>query len=169
MTAQMGEQIIYKGKEYWMATEPLQQILPRDPIRKLLSKEPQEQEYRLSKFFRPGDDRYGGLWGRCSGCWRGYVGTWKIDDNKLYLVDLKGYPDKESTDLNYVFPNQDKVFASWFSDQIRIPTGKCLEYIHMGYASTYEKDIILTLENGVVVREVEVDNRDKPSFYERPW
>jgi len=157
MTAQMGEKLLYKGEEYWMSTEPLGQILPKDRIEKLPSKEPQEQEHRLSNFFRPGD------YGNCSSCWRKYIGTWEIDDNKLYLVDLEGYPDKESTDLNYVFPNQERVFASWFTGHIRLPIGELLEYVHMGYMSTFEKDFILELENGIVVREEEIDNRKKCS------
>jgi hypothetical protein len=143
MTAQQGERLFYKGEEYIMATEPL--------------------EYFLSKIniIRPGD------FGMCTSCWRGYIGTWEIDDHKLFLVGLEGCPTKESTDLNYVFPNQEKIFANWFSGCIRIPFGKMLEYIHMGYASTFEKDIILTLENGVVIHEEEIDNRERGGLFSK--
>ena len=32
-----------------------------------------------------------------------------------------------------------------------IPEGDLVEYVHMGYGSRYERNLILTLENGLVV------------------
>jgi hypothetical protein len=37
-----------------------------------------------------------------------------------------------------------------YSGTIRIPQGKQLEYVHMGYGSTFERDLFLDLERGVV-------------------
>ena len=42
------------------------------------------------------------------------------------------------------------MFAHWYSGTIRIPQGELLEYVHGGYASTYERDLLLELERGVV-------------------
>ena len=136
MTAQMPEKLFYKGEEYGIEIEPLGDLLSKSDI------------------LRPGD------WSHWSSCWRGYIGSWEIEDNKLYLVGLEGDADKESTDLNYVFPNQEKVFASWFSGQIRLGLGKYLGSEHMFYGSIYEKDLVLTLEDGVVTHEEEFDNSD---------
>jgi hypothetical protein len=63
--------------------------------------------------------------------------------------------------MESVFPGfTDRVFAHWFSGRLRIPQGKRLEYVHMGYASTYERDVLLTLQNGVVVaKEVRVNGQ----------
>ncbi len=30
---------------------------------------------------------------RCTALWRGYVGTWSIENDRLYLVKLRGYVD----------------------------------------------------------------------------
>jgi hypothetical protein len=61
------------------------------------------------------------------------------------------------------------VFAHWFSGRLRIPQGKLLEYVHGGYASTYERDVLLTLKNGVVIsQEVRVNGQgdeDSPEGY----
>lgn len=67
-------------------------------------------------------------------CKRGYVGTLKIIKDKLYLIELKGYPkENEQFSIDILFPNQKKVFVEWFSGEINIPQGKMLQYEHMGY------------------------------------
>lgn len=140
MTAQFREGLIYKGESMGMAEEPLRPYLHTRPDIKLRS--------------------------NCSACWRGYVGSWEITNDKLYLTDLKfdfkvGY-DLEMNDL---FPGQTRVFAEWFSGEIRIPTGEMLEYIHAGYASIYEKDLYLEFESGILISVREEDNRAKHRKY----
>ena len=55
---------------------------------------------------------------RQTNCWRGYVGEWKIEENKLFLVRLTSYND---IPLNMIFKNTSgPVFASWFSGIIYI-------------------------------------------------
>lgn len=133
MTAQAGERLFYKGEEIWMAAEPLNEYLKnRSDI----------------SFVSP-----------TTACWRGYYGQWEIIDNKLNLIELKAYIEGyREVGLNYLFPDKNKVFANWFSGEIRIPQGEMLDYVHMGYASLYEKDLILVIENGMLVNEYVVDN-----------
>jgi hypothetical protein len=57
-----------------------------------------------------------------------------------------------------IFPNQKKVFAEWFSGEIKIPQGKMLHYEHMGYISIFEKDLFLEFKKGVLYNKREVDN-----------
>ncbi len=89
----------------------------------------------------------------CTALWRGYVGTWDVINDRLYIVSLTGtLKDGAEATLETVFPGYpDRVFAHWYSGTLRIPEGKILEYVHMGYGSTYERDRILKIENGVVV------------------
>ena len=49
--------------------------------------------------------------------WRGYVGTWQIKDNRLYLVDLRGkLKNGAQGSIETFFPGfPDRVFAHWFS------------------------------------------------------
>lgn len=136
MTAQAGERLFYKGEEIWMAAEPLNQYLKnRSDI----------------SFVSPS-----------TACWRGYYGQWEIKDNKLGLIGLKAYIEGyREVGLNYLFPDKNKVFANWFSGEIRVPQGEMLDYVHMGYASLYEKDLFLVIENGTLVNQYEVDNEAK--------
>lgn len=139
MTAQCRERLIYNGEEYYLATEPLASYLIKHDIR----------------FIAPH-----------TACWRGYIGSWLIEDNKLYLVDLKANisegnkkfgADKE-VGLDFLFPGQTKVFANWYSEVIRIPHGKMMKYVHQGYASLYEKELFLRFESGILVSYREEDN-----------
>jgi len=140
MTAQAGERLFYKGEETWMAAEPLNQYL---------------QNRNDIKFISPS-----------TACWRGYFGQWEIKDNKLYLIGLKAYLEGyREVDLSYLFPRQKQVIADWFSGKIRVPQGEMLDYIHMGYASLYERDLILEINNGELVNEYVVQNEEE--FQER--
>jgi len=132
MTAQCMEQVIYKGDQFGMAAEPLNDYLCSQ---KGISFDPSN-----------------------TACWRGYYGKWEITDKKLYLIALEAKIDGNKIDLHYFFPNQEKVFAEWFTGQIRIPMGEKVEHIHMGYASVYEKDLLLNFKKGVLVSEKIIDN-----------
>lgn len=136
MTAQFGEKLIYKGEELIMFSEPLNQyLMTREDIR----------------FMSP-----------MTACWRGYFGTWEVKNNKLFLVDLDAFTEnREEVGLNYLFPEHEEVFANWFTGKVRIPTGELLEYEHMGYGSTYENEIILQFQNGILISEKEINNQEK--------
>lgn len=128
MTAQIGEKLIYEGKELTMCNEP------------------------LNSYFRLGGIKpeFESI---CTALWRGYVGTWEIINDRLYLVELSGKLSKGLTaSLATVFPvYPDRVFAHWYSGCLRIPDGKLLEYVHMGYGSTYERDLIINIKKGVII------------------
>jgi hypothetical protein len=98
----------------------------------------------------------------CTACWRGYVATWKIENGDLYLVRLvKGdcSSKPEDIDAGPIFPGRSlPVKADWFSGTLRIPRGKQLMYVHMGYGSVYERERLLSFEKGRLVGEHTIDN-----------
>jgi len=44
------------------------------------------------------------------------------------------------------------LFASWYSGMLRVPQGKELNYVHGGFGSLSERDLIIAVESGVVIR-----------------
>ena len=89
-------------------------------------------------------------------CARGYYSKWAIDNKKLFLIDWTGYIlNYEKVGMDYLFPDEEIVFANWFTGTIRISIGKLINYIHGGYASIYEGDKFLKFEKGVLVSEKE--------------
>ncbi len=138
MTAQISEKLIYKGEELSLCDEPLHYYLQTI-----------EKDLKLEA--------------PSTALWRGYVGTWTIEDGRLYLVKLKGF--KESTsgtteiELGDLFPDYpDGVFAHWYTGELRCPMGGLLEYIHGGYASRYEMDLFLKIDKGILLSDRIVNN-----------
>jgi hypothetical protein len=147
MTAQIHERIIYKDEEVGMCTEP------------------------LAPYLETNKKAFGSI---STACWRGYIGYWALEDGSLYLIDIKGieyedFPEEVrqmQTDRNigvsYIFPNQTKVKASWYTGTLRIPQGEMLMYKHAGYASIYERDVFIDIIDGKVISEAIRENETPP-------
>lgn len=105
--------------------------------------------------------------GGCSttACWRGYQATWRILDDALFLIaiaDCCGGARLSVAELDSLLDGRfkaGKAWADWFTGHILIPDGELVEYMHMGYGSTYEQYIILRVEDGVVTKSWEANQR----------
>lgn len=128
MTAQIAESLHYEGRSMAMCSNPL-------------------GDYFALADIHPGFAM------NCTALWRGYVGTWEILDGRLYLIGLKGeLEDGTRINLASIFPDYpERVFAHWYSGKLRIPQGKLLQYVHMGYGSIYEDDLFIDIRKGVVI------------------
>jgi hypothetical protein len=128
MTAQIKELLLYKGDKVGMATEPLCPYL--------------KNRKDINFLFRS------------TACLRGYLGIWELRDKELFIIKLQAcVEDYKKVDLNYLFPDKSEIFADWFSGEIRIPQGEMLQYVHTGYESIFEKDLILKFKKGVLIDE----------------
>jgi hypothetical protein len=150
MTAQIGEQVNYNGEDYLMAAQPFDVYLKNHNIRTVSN---------------------------CTANKRGYFGKWEIKDDKLFLVSITAHIFKDykgillrnkdgsymvfTVNLDYFFPEQEAVFADWFSGEIRIPCGDIMKYVHGGYSSTFEEDLFLEFKDGLLINKWLIDNRTK--------
>lgn len=86
-------------------------------------------------------------------CWRGYKAIWELKNDSLFLNAITSCHSDQfcskvvDADLKAMFGSA-PVFAQWFSGKILIPKGKLVQYIHMGYASIYEKELSLHIKAG---------------------
>jgi len=137
-TAQEGDVLLLDGKEYVIHTNPLEPFLAKNP-----GKLPKSNVIISTSN------------------WRGYFATWEVKNDQLLLKDIRILVAKEGglrsgterrSVLSQVFPGRSDIFADWFTGNIIIPDGKLVEYVHMGYASTYDSYIILSVEGGVLAR-----------------
>lgn len=133
MTAQVAERLILDGQRMRLCELP------------------------LSAYFALSGPSSPGFRAESTANWRGYVGTWDIKASRLYLVGIAGtYEDGSPATLDSIFPGfPDRVFAHWYSGTLRIPQGELLKYAHMGWASVYERDLLIEVADGVV-REMRV-------------
>lgn len=129
MTAQIPENLHYEGQEHAMCEEPLSLYFCLAGIK---------PDFEASS----------------TGLWRGYVGTWEILDGRLYLIGINGKLNNgsEATVATFFKNYKERVFAHWFSGILRLPRGKLLNYVHMGFDSTYEEDLLIAIDKGVVTK-----------------
>lgn len=169
-TAQIPDLIIYKGDTLSLYACPLDSY----PNEKLIN--PKNLFRSKGCFF--------------TACWRNYVATWEIIDNKLYLTEVRNacYPtalrnvgasykagvEKDSiglefADLKSLFPDRyenGKVRADWVSGKLISPQGELLYYFHDGFMSIYERELEFTFENGLLIGTEQFDNsKTKKSKY----
>ncbi len=83
---------------------------------------------------------------------RGYVATWRIDSNKLYLDKLS--TDSDRADFRDVLKDfKDStggIFASWYSGTLICGTGPVLCESGIGWDDLNETEVELTIQSGVV-------------------
>ncbi len=139
MTAQFSEKLNWSGKKLAMCSEPLDFWLSANGL---------NLQFGMSS----------------TACWRGYIGSWEIINDRLYLIGFDARTeDGKPLGLEDLFPGYSKgVFAHWVTREVRCPQGKMLDYVHMGYASTYEMDLYLTFIKGYLVsKRLETNGKAK--------
>lgn len=147
MTAQSAERLNYRGADVEMYTNP------------------------LSDYFHMRGNYPPFRW-NSTGLWRCYLGSWKIVADRLYLIGLvANFEDGTDASLATIFPEfPDRVFAHWYTGTIRLPQGKQIHYVHMAYARTYERDLFLEVQRGVIMatrvqHNVGAENPDRKKHF----
>jgi hypothetical protein len=139
MTAQFTEQIVLNGQKRSLCTDPLESFFEMTGI---------HPEFDATS----------------TALWRGYVGTWEVLNERLYLIDLNAkLKSGQKVGVRTIFPGfSERAFAHWYSGVLRIPMGKLLRYVHGGYGSVYERDQFITVKKGVAVATSLVVNGGVP-------
>ena len=126
MTTQVQERIIIEGERY--------------PLINSLSLPEDESIIQIKRK---------GFIEKSSNCWRGYVGTWEIKDDKLYLIDF-------SSGMYDVLVNL-PIPADWITGVGLVATGDMIKGSSWDI-TRYESEIHLTFENGLVVKTQNINN-----------
>ena len=126
MTTQVKERIIIEGERY--------------PLINCLSLPEDESIIQIKRK---------GFIEKSSNCWRGYVGTWEIKDDKLYLIDF-------SSGMYDVLVNL-PILADWITGVGMVATGDMIKGSSWDI-TRYESEMHLTFENGLVVKTKAIKN-----------
>ena len=101
--------------------------------------------------------------------WRGYVATWEIIDNTLYLTNIDSYicprleGECQRATLELSFGEKcidSKVKADWFTGNLPIPDGKILKQKNV-IGIAYEREIVIKIESGNLITTTTIDNRKR--------
>ncbi len=154
-TAQYPDKIIYKGKEYSLYSNPLESYFEKNP-----DKRPK-----------------GGI--MSTALWRGYVATFEVKGSQLFLKDIEiqyndtaskeSYPFKWRSVINEVFPGNEQVKIDWLTGLLVIPHGKLVNYVHMGYGSTYKNYILLEIDKGNLKNDKRFNYKEYEKFKEKQF
>lgn len=139
MTTQVREKIFYKGERLEMFTTPLEDFFS-------------QMEGGRPDFGDPP-----------SCLWRGYIGTWEILGDRLFLLNFNStLRDGTKVSTKTYFPEfTEKVFAEWYSGTLKIGMGGIIQTIYI-YQKVYEKDLFIDIQKGVVVGTKIVENEEIP-------
>jgi hypothetical protein len=73
------------------------------------------------------------------------------------VSDDDGFLSKEyagNVDLKTVLnTTRSPIFASWYTGLLRIPDGKMINYVHGGFGSMFEPDLIFSIESGNITKQ----------------
>lgn len=139
-TGQVPDYLIFKGDTIAIFSNPLEQYFEQTGKRELID------------FVGCGS----------TACWRGYKAIWELKNDSLYLRQITSCHKEcgleiRNADLNKMF-GTDNVFANWFSGKLFIPQGKKVQYIHMGYATIYERELHISFKSGLKTNEKTISN-----------
>jgi hypothetical protein len=150
-TAQKPDKIIYQGKTYDLHSNPLETYFDKYP-----NKRPQGV---IS-----------------SNLWRGYIATFEIIDNCLYLIDIKSLRHKDNQSetvwrsvFQEIFQGYNKVKVDWFNGLLVIPHGRMTKFVNTGYASLFEHYFILEIERSDLKKEKRLGGAAFQAFKDRQF
>lgn len=108
--------------------------------------------------------------------WRGYVARWKIEEGQLVLVDAtvqlrraeRGVQTETSV-REELFPSIPRVVADWYSGALIIPDGEVVDYVHMGYGTTYDHYQVIRISEGRVLEHLSMTGKEFEAYRERKF
>jgi hypothetical protein len=151
-TAQYPDKIYFEGRLYKLHSNPMEAYFEKNP-----DKKPRSPIISTA-------------------LWRGYVATFEIDTGGgLYLKDIEALTPGNDGDSEFksviddVVPRGQRLKIDWFTGLLVLPSGEIVNYVHMGYGSTYEKYTLLEIAAGDFKRSKAFGYKDYEAFKERQF
>ena len=144
-TKQDGDKLLYKSDTIYIYNYPLDSLI---------------------KIFPPLEKRilnYSNTICSSSANWRGYIGTWTIQNDSLYLSKLTNGCENYTFKLNRLFRKRKtengKIFADWFSGEIEEEYDNRKTQINGGelYLNVPTKRFVAKIKDGKVI-EIKTEN-----------
>ena len=151
-TGQIPDKILYNGEEFYLLTNPLEAYFNRHPKR------------------RPKSEV------TSTALWRGYVATFEFSSGGLVLKGIEIETRRRTADgktsrlwksvISDLVSKDQVLRIEWFTGILVLPFGEVVNYVHMGYASTYSNYILLEVRKGKFISERRYDHKQYAKFKE---
>ncbi|WP_051697793.1 hypothetical protein [Prevotella sp. 10(H)] len=138
-TPQEPDILIYNGKKYYL------------------------NNFYLEEFFADNPEKRPNFESRWTSLWRGYVATFEIENNELFLtkIEIDVYlEDAKKNILNEVFPDSKKVKLDWFTGILW--GGNDNKKRHLSFE--YDNYCIFEIDKGNIVKEKNLSKKDYYKF-----
>jgi hypothetical protein len=132
------------------------------------------QSNPLEKYFETNPFPHNLINSVSSGNWRGYVAYFKFLNGKLVVENIykEDYKENSKGETDYfltsiykdVFGTRSNFECDFYSGLLICPSGKMLEYVHMGYSSLYENYDLLEIKNGVNIKSKKLTAKEFQKF-----
>lgn len=148
-TAQIPDKLIFEKKEYKLHSNPLEEYFEKYP-----EKRPSQESFSTA-------------------LWRGYVATFEIINNELFVKDIEVMVFVKKADgsseiewksvLSEIFKDNESKKVDWLSGILVVPFGKLKNYVHMGYGSSYSKYLLFSTEKGNITgyKQLKINEYEK--------
>ena len=93
---------------------------------------------------------------------RGYVGLWKLENGRLFLVDIYRCGQRDESVIRDFFDTSSPIEAIWFTGELAIQHGELIKYFHIGFNRYYEEETVVQIEKGRQLSEQHFVNGYKP-------
>jgi len=137
MTIQASEKIVFEGVQLYAQIE-----LALNKHARIVRVSDEEAKLSNDLFFT-------------TALWRGYIGNWEIKGGRFYLNSIAGV---------FKLLEGEPLFAEWITAAIRMPTKAGTFIPAIGYESTFDAEITVDIERGVVQRTWGLEEE-----WARPW
>ena len=96
-----------------------------------------------------------------TGCWRGYIATWRIENGRIYLEEIYDGWNREENNtpvsLEGIFDaykdEKGRILASWFNVKIYAGSGRIVQFDGDGFERKYENEMMYDIYKGIVIDE----------------
>jgi len=97
-----------------------------------------------------------------TGCYRNYIGTWQIENGRLYLLQLSNIEEENIAlpDVFLPYKEGSRYAATWFTGELRVGEGEVIyhSFENMGFSYYFAKETFYMVKNGLVIEEREYKN-----------
>lgn len=154
-TAQAPDKIIIENKEYDLLNNPLENYFENNPELDPIygGKIKMFNKYKTEEIPIPFS----------TGNYKGYIATFKIENQLLKLVDIK-VQNIQSENGEYISVYKDlfgdKNIILNYSGILVVPTGEFLDSANFGYSYLYSTYRLLTINKDIVIKDKELNKDD---------
>jgi len=182
-TAQIPDRLIYKGENYKLHTNPLEKYFENYNPKAKKYFENKNSSTALWRNYIATFEIKENKFNVVDICIQDYLKISNVDgkgndSHKRIEISIfkdvfkeftyeKGFLLYESTLL--AFDIYKFYFLDYYTGLLIVPEGKMINYVHLGYASTYERYIIFEIKKGILTKEKQLNFKEYEQFKENQF